>query len=121
MKRILPLLLFVLSTIQAQVGEEQIYNFLNLTGSAKQAALGVETLTLIDDINQPLWNLAGINEDMNHQLSVNYMNYLADINLLSATFAHKMNEKLGTFHTGITYLNYAFSKYHPASNASTFS
>ncbi len=76
MKKIIPLLFFVVTTIHAQVRGEKIYNFLNLTGSAKQAVLGGETLTLIDNINQPLWNPATI------------------------------NEKLGTFHTGITYLNY---------------
>lgn len=106
MKKIIQLLFLVSLTSFSQVGGESIYNFLNLTGSAKQAALGGKTLTLLDDVNQPLWNPSTINQDFDNQLSVNYLNYLADVNLTSATFAHMINPRLGTFHAGITYLNY---------------
>ena len=106
MKKIIQLIfLFSLSSF-SQVGGESIYNFLNLTGSAKQAALGGKTLTLLDDVNQPLWNPATINQGLDNHLSVNYMNYLADVSLTSATFAHMFSENFGTLHAGITYLNY---------------
>ncbi len=106
MKKIIQLLFLVSLTSFSQVGGESIYNFLNLTGSAKQAALGGKTLTLLDDVNQPLWNPSTINQDFDNQLSVNYLNYLADVNLTSATFAHMINRNFGTIHAGITYLNY---------------
>jgi len=106
MKKIIYLLFLSSVCSFSQVGGESIYNFLNLTGSAKQAALGGETLTLLDDVNQPLWNPSTINMKLNNQLSVNYMNYLADVSLTSVSFAHLVNKHFGTLHTGITYLNY---------------
>lgn len=106
MKKIIQLLFLVSLSSFSQVGGESVYNFLNLTGSARQAALGGKTLTLLDDVNQPLWNPSSINQDLDNQLSLNYMNFLADVSLTSATFAHMFGEKFGTLHTGITYLNY---------------
>ncbi|WP_456377809.1 type IX secretion system protein PorQ [Lutibacter sp.] len=106
MKKIIQLLFLVSLSSFSQVGGESIYNFLNLTGSARQAALGGKTLTLLDDVNQPLWNPSSINKNLDNQLSLNYMNFLADVSLTSATFAHSFNENFGTLHTGITYLNY---------------
>tara|TARA_R110001583_G_scaffold70470_2_gene199459 strand:- start:11079 stop:12089 length:1011 start_codon:yes stop_codon:yes gene_type:complete len=106
MKRILLLLLFSSFNIYSQVGGESIYNFLNLAGTARQAALGGKVLTLMDDVNQPIWNPSVINNKLNNQLSVSYMNYLADINMGTASYSNSINEKLGTFHTSISYLNY---------------
>jgi len=106
MKKIIQLLFLVSMSTFSQVGGENIYNFLNLTGSAKQAALGGKTLTLLDDVNQPLWNPSTISQDLDNQLSVNYLNYLADVNLTSASFAHMISRNFGTIHAGITYLNY---------------
>ena len=106
MKKIF-LLLFIYSTqLFAQVGGESIYNFLNISGSARQAALGGNILTLVDDINQPNWNPATINMNLHNQLSVSYLNYLADLNLATVAYAFKFNDKVGTFHTSINYLNY---------------
>jgi len=57
------LLLFMFSlNMFPQVGGESVYNFLNLTGSARQAALGGNVLTLLDDVNQPVWNPSTINQ-----------------------------------------------------------
>tara|TARA_R110001583_G_scaffold93777_1_gene237030 strand:- start:55878 stop:56888 length:1011 start_codon:yes stop_codon:yes gene_type:complete len=106
MKKIIYLFFLVTLSSFSQVGGESIYNFLNLTGSAKQAALGGKTLTLLDDVNQPLWNPSTINEELDNQLSVNYMNYLADVSLTSVSFAHLINRHFGTLQAGITYLNY---------------
>lgn len=90
----------------AQVGGESIYNFLNLSSSARQAALGGKVLTLLDDVNQPLWNPSTINNSIDRKLSVNYVNYLADVNLASVSYAQLINRNFGTIHGGITYLNY---------------
>lgn len=106
MKRIILLLLFTSFNLYSQVGGESIYNFLNLSGSARQASLGGKVFTLIDDINQPIWNPAAISDKLDGQISVSYMNYLADVSLATASYAHKINEKIGTFHTSINYLNY---------------
>lgn len=106
MKKIIQLIFFVSLSSFSQVGGENIYNFLNLTGSARQAGLGGNTLTLFDDVNQPLWNPSVINQSLDNQLSLNFMNYLTDINLTSVSFAHTINRNFGTVYAGITYLNY---------------
>lgn len=107
MKRIIIILtLFINATIYSQVGGENVFNFLNVNTSARQVALGGEVLTLYDDVNQPLWNPSTINKEIDNQASVSYVDYLADINYGSATFAHLINRHFGTLHAGITYVNY---------------
>lgn len=99
------IILFSISST-AQVGGEQVYTFLNFPTSARQTALGGSVLTLTDDINQPLWNPASINESLDSKMSVNYVNYLAEINYFSTAFAYNVDRHIGTFHAGLTYLNY---------------
>ena len=107
MKILLPILLFIgFNITTAQVGGEEIYNFLNITTSAYQAALGGEALTINDDVNQPLWNPATISKFMDNQVAVSYVNYLTDVNMGSATFAHLVSRRFGTLHGGIQYINY---------------
>lgn len=102
------LILFLLLsfTVSSQVGGERVYNFLNIPTSAPQAALGGETLTLIDDVNQPLWNPSSISKFIDNQAAVNYVNYLTDINMGSATFAHLINRRFGTIHAGVQFMDY---------------
>jgi len=107
MKIALPILfLFGFGLASAQVGGERIYNFLNIPTSAAQAALGGETLTINDDVNQPLWNPATISRYMDNQVAVNYVSYLTDVNIGSATFAHLINRRFGTLHGAIQYIDY---------------
>jgi hypothetical protein len=106
MKKILCLFLLINSIVYSQVGGESIYNFLNLPSSAKHAALGGKAITILDDVNQPLWNPSLINSLHQNKLSVTYTNYLADLNLTTASYAFKVNDNIGLLHTGVTYLNY---------------
>lgn len=105
-KRILILFLTSSTLGFSQVGGERIFNFLNVSTSARQSALGGETLTLINDVNQPLWNPSLINAEIDNQASVSYVDFLADINYGSVSIAHLFNRRLGTLHAGITYVNY---------------
>ena len=102
--------LFVLwllpAALQGQVGGESVFKFLNISNSARQTALGGKTLTLVDDINQPLWNPSVINENLENQLSVNYSSYLASINIGSVSYAKRFSRRFGTIHGGIQYVNY---------------
>lgn len=104
------LLFFILSTFSlshfSQVGGESVYQFLNLSSSARQIALGGEVLTLIDDVNQPTWNPAVINPEIDNKLSVNYSSYLAGINIGSLSYARLISRRFGTIHGNISYLNY---------------
>lgn len=106
MRKIIILFYIISLNVFSQVGGENIYNFLNLSGSAKQAALGGNIITLLDDVNQPLWNPATINHNLDNKLGVNYLNFLGDINYASASYSYMFNEHIGTFHTGVQYLNY---------------
>ncbi|WP_439132238.1 type IX secretion system protein PorQ [Polaribacter sp.] len=94
------------STINAQVGGENVYQFLNLSTSARQIALGGEVLTLVDDVNQPTWNPATINENIDKKISLNYSSYLAGINIGSVSYAKLISRRFGTIHGSINYLNY---------------
>lgn len=106
MNKLIPLLLLFTISGLAQVGGENVYNFLNVPTSARQAALGGKVLTLVDDVNQPLWNPASINLDLDNQAGLNYLNYLTDINFASLSFAHMINRNFGVLHAGVTYANY---------------
>ncbi|MFY9242474.1 MAG: type IX secretion system protein PorQ [Polaribacter sp.] len=94
------------STLIAQVGGDNIYQFLNLSSSARQISLGGEVLTFLDDVNQPEWNPAVINSEMDSKLSVNYSSYLAGINLGSVSYARLISRRFGTIHGSIKYLDY---------------
>lgn len=101
-------LFFILFTLisSAQVGGEHVYSFLNFSTSARQTALGGSVLTFTDNVNQPIWNPASINDEMDAKVALNYVNYLTEINYISAAYAHTVNNHVGTFHSGLTYLNY---------------
>ena len=94
------------STLYSQVGGESIFQFLNLTTSSRQVALGGEVLTLINDVNQPIWNPSTINAELDKQLSINYTNFLAGISVGSASYSQVINRRFGAIHGSIKYLNY---------------
>ena len=107
MKKIFFLIFLVNSTtIFSQVGGESVFQFLNLTSSSSQVALGGEALTLINDVNQPIWNPSVINPELDKQLSVNYTSYLAGISIGSASYSQVINRRFGAIHGSIKYLNY---------------
>ena len=107
MKKIFFLIFLVNSTtIFSQVGGESVFQFLNLTSSSRQVALGGEALTLINDVNQPIWNPSVINPELDKQLSVNYTSYLAGISIGSASYSQVINRRFGAIHGSIKYLNY---------------
>ena len=99
-------IIFFTLSAYSQVGGEHIYNFLNVPTSARNAALGGKVLTFKDDVNQPTWNPAMISQDIDNQLGLNYVNYLADINYGSINFAHLFTRRFGTLHGGITFADY---------------
>lgn len=105
-KSLVLLILLISITCYTQVGGEKVYQFLNLSSSARQIALGGEVLTLVNDVNQPIWNPAAINEDMDNKFSVNYSNYLSSINIGSLSFAKLISRRFGAVHANIKYLNY---------------
>ncbi|MFV0268950.1 MAG: type IX secretion system protein PorQ [Draconibacterium sp.] len=110
MKRKVYLILFLgflVLTGRAQIGGENTYQFLELTNSARIAALGGTQIAVPDsgDLNLPYHNPSQLTPDMSNKLLVNYVNYLADVNYGYASCA-KSYEGIGNFAVGVHYINY---------------
>lgn len=101
------ILSFVLiQTAQAQLGGESIYDFLNLTNSARIGALGGTNISIKDnDMNMAYHNPALLQQEMNNALVLNYVPYMSDINYGYVGYAHHL-KKIGTFSLGIHNINY---------------
>ena len=99
-------LLGISSGVYAQIGGRHVYDFLNLMPSPRIAALGgAQISTLDDDVNLAQQNPALLNDSMARQLSLSYVNHLADIGYGYAAYAQPL-KKLGIWHIGIQYVNY---------------
>ena len=92
---------------KAQIGGETTYQFLELTNSARIAALGGSQVALTDtsDLNLPYHNPALLHKGMKNILLVNYVNYLADINYGYASYAPSFS-LIGDLAFGMHYINY---------------
>lgn len=109
MQKIYFVLLFSLMVVtgKAQIGGENTYQFLELTSSARIAALGGTQIAISDtqDLNLPYHNPALLHSEMNNRVLVNYVNYLTDINYGYASYA-KSYDGIGNFALGMHYINY---------------
>ena len=104
------ILLFIVFSLSfpffGQIGGNATYDFLNLTNSARVAALGGENISIQDsDLNFVYHNPALLNSAMSENIVINYVNYFADINYGYAAYAHSFN-KAGIFAAGLHYINY---------------
>ncbi len=92
---------------KSQIGGETTYQFLELTNSARVAALGGTQVALTDttDLNLPFHNPALLNRGMDNNVLVNYINYFADINYGYASYSRSF-EDIGNFAIGMHYINY---------------
>lgn len=71
------------------------------------AALGGKVVTNYDyDPIQAIWNPASINPEMDNQLSLNYTNYIGDVNYGTAAYAYLWDRRTQVIHAGVTYVNY---------------
>lgn len=107
-KYIVALILLVASlTGKAQIGGETTYQFLELTNSARMAALGGIQVAVNDtsDLNLPYYNPSLLAPAMSNQLLVNYVDYFADINFGYVSYSRSY-EGIGNFAAGMHYINY---------------
>ncbi len=90
----------------ARNGNETVFGFLNMPGSARTAALGGNHISLNrgGTANFEV-NPAYLNKDNHKELSLSYLNHFSDIYLGSAGLAWHL-EDIGTVATGIRFLNY---------------
>jgi hypothetical protein len=92
----------------AQTGGKTTYKFLNLTNSARIAALGGNFLTIHDnDLSLALANPSLISAQMNKTLSLNFVDGLAGTNYGFASYGFNL-AKLGNFAGTMQY--YSFGK-----------
>ncbi|MEM7656563.1 MAG: PorV/PorQ family protein, partial [Bacteroidota bacterium] len=98
-------LFFTLGQVQAQIGGRHVFDFMNLTPSARILSLGgTNVSTWDDDLNFGSQNPALINPEMHHRASLSFSNYLAGIRYGYVGYARNV-EKVGMFHSGIQYVN----------------
>lgn len=104
--------LFILSflilpyQILAQIGGNSTYKFLNLPNSPRVAALGGNFVAIADnDLAIGLGNPSMISREMHNGISLNFVDYFADINYGFASYS-RTYEKYGSFAASVQYLNY---------------
>ncbi|MBZ9787915.1 type IX secretion system protein PorQ [Psychroflexus sp. CAK57W] len=91
----------------AQIGGQSTYQFLNLPISPKISALGGKNVTSYSsDPANAMANPALINFEMHNQLSTNYMNYFADVNYGTASYAYDIGRRTQILQAGVTYIDY---------------
>lgn len=106
-------------TSLAQIGGQNTYQFLNLPVSPKISALGGKNITSYSsDPTNALANPALINFEMHNQMSANYMNYFADVNYGTASYAYDVGRRAQMFQAGVTYIDYGtFSGFDESGNS----
>ena len=108
------LFLFGNNHSKAQIGGNSVYKFLNLTSSARTAAMGSNNLAIKDnDVSLVLFNPSLMTRSMHNSLSFSFVDYYTDVNYGFATYARNLN-KLGTYAASIQYLNYGQFNYADA-------
>lgn len=89
----------------AQIGGRHVFDFMNLSPSARLVSLGgINISTIDDDINFATQNPALLNDSMHKHASLSFSNYMAGIKYGYVGYSHTI-EGLGSFHTGIHYVN----------------
>ncbi|MEI6680344.1 MAG: type IX secretion system protein PorQ, partial [Mariniphaga sp.] len=101
-------LIFSIQAI-AQSGGTTTYKFLNLTNSARVAAMGGNFLAINDhDLSLALANPSLISPQMNHTISLNFIDHFAGTSSGFASYGFNLN-KLGNFAATMQYYSYGKS------------
>jgi len=121
-RAILSVFLFLLGSVQlvfAQAGGRRSFEFLNVPGSARLAALGGVNASLADrDVNFFYANPALVSDTLAGMASASYQFYVADIGQATFSYAHDFN-RIGTVAIGVQHLGYGTIKGYDASGQET--
>lgn len=97
---------FGLSSYSQITGGQSSFAYLQATNSAKVAGIGGDNVSSFgDDPTMVYKNPALLNERMYNKTSINIASYTSGVKLMSAQHVFA-DSKIGSFSTGITYLNY---------------
>lgn len=103
---ILLFLLFSGTSLRAQIGGDNTYEFLNLTTSARVAALGGKCNAIKeDDLSVAMENPALLTNKVNGHLTIGAAKYYDGVNYGDVAYARDF-KKYGTFAAGMHYVNY---------------
>lgn len=102
------LLCFIMPIVNAQVGGQYIYRFLDMPVSARVAALGGMPVSIKDgDVNTTIDNPSLADSAVSSKFAVNYINYISDVNYGYCAYSHHL-KNVGSFTGGIRYLDYGW-------------
>ncbi len=101
-------LIFLAKNLPAQVvGGDNVFEFINLSPSARITALGGNLITVRDDdVNLAFANPASLNPLMHNQLAFNHNFYPAGIGQGYVGYGHHLKKSNLTLHGGIQYVSY---------------
>ncbi|MCH8556880.1 MAG: type IX secretion system protein PorQ [Balneolia bacterium] len=91
---------------EASNNGDSVYRFLELTGSARAAALGGNHVALNNpDATLFFANPAYLNADAHGNFGLSYLNHVTDVNMGFVSGAWHFND-IGTFAAGVRFINY---------------
>lgn len=92
--------------LNAQIGGNSTYQFLNVPVSSRVGAMGGSALSIRDDDpNLTLNNPSLLTQPMSSSVTLTYLNYFADINYGYVSYIQDF-KKWGTFSGGLNYIDY---------------
>lgn len=106
MKNILIVLFFsfIIQAVAAQSGD-QVFTFLRYPASTRVNAMGGNNVSLVErDPSLIFHNPALLGAEMDGMVNLNYMNYIADVNVGSALFTKALKERMA-WGIGVTYFS----------------
>ncbi|MEQ9423774.1 MAG: type IX secretion system protein PorQ [Cyclobacteriaceae bacterium] len=114
-RQYLILLLLLPISLQAQVGGQRSFEFINLPSNARTAALGgVNVSHFGRNVDSFLNNPALLDSVQSGSVAITHLGFVADVKLTNLTYAHNFS-KLGTFGFGLQYMGFGeFQGFDPA-------
>lgn len=99
-------LIFVANAAFGQLGGSSTYSFLDMTTSARNAAMGGDQIAVKDgDLDMLYMNPSILDSSMHMQLVTDFTNFYGGINYGYIGYAHTFN-KIGNMGFGVMYANY---------------
>ena len=95
------------SGLQAQIGGNSVFQFVNLEASPRVTALGGSAITIKDDdVSLAFHNPAAANSEIHQSIAFNHNLHFGDITNGYLAYGHHVDKWNTTFHGGIQYIDY---------------
>ena len=99
------LCVFSFTKLYAQSSGEFVFNVLNTPFSPRMAVLNQPIAIVDKDVNVGVLNPSVLNDEMHHQISMNFVDYFSDINFVEAVYAFPIKD-FGTLSTSFKNVSY---------------